>query len=213
MAALRHDCPHCGAKSASFEVRSEYRHPAHRKEVHAFLSCGVCAGSASAVFISPDGEGLELSRHLPSRPGHFRLRDFHPRPAIPDAPPHLPENVRIYYLEAVADVKARPNAAGAMFRKALDVGLKIIEPGAKGDLYKRIEAAARSGAITSDLAKWSHRIRLEGNDASHDEDPYTADEAHGLHRFTELVMMYLFTLPGMLAQWKTKDGEDADESK
>ena len=211
MAAFPHDCPHCGAQNASFTVFSEYRHPARGDEIHAFLSCGVCGGSAVAVFSARRGD-LGLREYLPSYPDNFHLQDFHPRPAIPEAPAHLPENVRIYYLEAVADVKARPNAAGAMFRKALDVGLKTIEPDGKGNLLVRIDAAAAAGRITKDLAEWAHRIRLEGNDASHDEDPYTADEAHGLHRFTELVMMYLFTLPGMLADWKKKDGEDAGES-
>ena len=163
------------------------------------------------MFFSPAHVGFRLHDHLLSRPGNFDLRDFRPRPAIPEAPLHLPENVRTYYLEAVADVKARPNAAGAMFRKALDVGLKAIDPDAKGNLHKRIDAAAKSGAITSDLAEWSHHIRLEGNDASHDEDPYTAGEAERLHRFTELVMMYLFTLPGMLAEWKKKEGGGGGE--
>ena len=124
------------------------------------------------------------------------------------APDHLPENVRSYYLQAVSNVKTGPDAAGAMFRKALDVGLKIVDPKNRNKkLAARIDAAAEAGILTKDLAEWSHRIRDEGNDASHDEDPYTREEAEQLHHFTQLVLMYLFTLPGMLRNWSREDDE------
>jgi Domain of unknown function (DUF4145) len=33
-------------------------------------------------------------------------------------------------------------------------------------------------------AQWAHHVRLEGNDAAHDEDPFTKDEAEELLDFT-----------------------------
>ena len=156
------------------------------------------------------GDGRTLRLNFPLEPGEFRPLKFHPRSKVPEVPEHLPENVREYYLEAVETMKTQPNAAGAMFRKTLDVGLKAIAPDARGTLYSRIEALAEAGTITKELAEWSHHIRVEGNDASHEEEPFTRDQAEQLHRFTELVMMYLFTLPGMLGEWRPKEAGDPD---
>ena len=91
-----------------------------------------------------------------------------------------------------------------MFRKTLDTGLKKIVPDAKGNLLGRIKSAAETGKITQDMADWADRIRLDGNDAAHEDDPFTPQQAEELHLFTRLVMMYLFSLPGMLEEWKTK---------
>ena len=96
-----------------------------------------------------------------------------------------------------------PEAAAMMFRKTLEVALKRIRPDDNGTLKTRIDIAANAGAITKDLAEWAHRIRLDGNEAAHEEEPFSSDEVGALHRFTELVLMYLFSLPGMLKEWRT----------
>ena len=92
------------------------------------------------------------------------------------------------------------DAAGTMFRKAIDVGLKIKFPEIKGKLYIRIKKAEEARGLTPELAAWAHQIRLDGNDAAHEEEPFTKEEAESLHTFTDLVLRYLFTLPGMLAE-------------
>ena len=91
-----------------------------------------------------------------------------------------------------------PESAGMMFRKTLEIALKTIRPDDTGSLKKRIDSAADAGAITKDLAEWAHRIRLDGNEAAHDEEPFSSPEIQALQRFTELVLLYMFTLPGML---------------
>ena len=209
MAAFSNDCPHCSTKGASFEVLDEYRLPLSSRQIAAFVSCGVCGDAAVAVFVDKREGARNLKSDYPGNPSSFGLLYFRPRPETPDAPPHLPNNVRTYYLEAVENVRSGPNAAGAMFRKALDVGLRHVAPEANGRLVGRIDSAAKAGKITPDLAEWAHHIRLEGNDASHDEDPFTREEAKDLHRFTELVMMYFFSLPGMLKERRAKKEEDA----
>ena len=221
MAAIAHDCPHCGTKQVGFKILKEYeyRRPQSALEIHAFVSCGNCGRTAVAVFdtgefVDTGKLALNLSQNVSLGGDHFRIVEFHPKPEVPTAPEHVPENVETFYLEAVEDVKARPNAAGAMFRKALETGLKAVERGSQEEptgprkkLYERINALAEKGTITKDLAEWSHHIRLEGADAAHEEDPFTREEAERLHRFTELVMMYLFTLPGMLKEWRAKEDE------
>ena len=100
------------------------------------------------------------------------------------------------------------DAAGAMFRKSLETALKNKFPDIKGDLYKRIEKAADQHKLTPDLAAWSHQIRLGGKDAVHDEEPFEKEEAERLSDFTRLVLMYLFTLPGMLDEARGTQAEE-----
>ena len=212
MPSFSHDCPHCGSKQASFQIRSEFHSRAIRNRIYAFVVCEIntCQKAATAVFKVDETKykylrsPSELIAEFSQRPSKFILVDFYPKPETPEIPEHLPENVHTYYLEAVDSVKSSPNAAGAMFRKTLDTGLKKIDPGAKGRLVDRIKSAAKTGKITQDMADWADRIRLDGNDAAHEEDPFTPQQAEELHLFTRLVMMYLFSLPGMLEEWKTK---------
>jgi hypothetical protein len=53
------------------------------------------------------------------------------------------------------------------------------------------------------MREWAHQIRELGNDAAHDEDPFTEHEAQTLQAFTELFLTYSFTLPGMIAARKS----------
>ena len=89
------------------------------------------------------------------------------------------------------------DAAGTMFRTALEAGLKEKFPAIGGMLNQRIQQAATNHGLTPDLAEWADRIRLDANPAAHD-DEFSKEDAENLHAFTELVFMYLFTLPGML---------------
>ena len=109
------------------------------------------------------------------------------------------------------------DAAGAMFRKALDVGLKVKFPeDSKGSLYERIGRAAQRHDLTPELAEWAHKIRLDGNDAAHGEVPFSDEDAERLQVFTELVFRYLFTLPGMMKEAQgvetSEDGQLVDET-
>ena len=88
----------------------------------------------------------------------------------------------------------------ACFAKPLDTGLKAKFPEIKGTLYERIEEAAKQHKLTPDMVEWAHEIRLEGNNAVHEDKPFSKDEAEHLFAFTHLVFLYLFTLPGRLEE-------------
>lgn len=103
------------------------------------------------------------------------------------------------------DNLARKNfdAAGTMFRKSLDTALKRLDPSGKGTLQQRIENLPAALGITPAMKEWAHQIRELGNDAAHEEDPFTEDDAKALQAFSELFLTYTFTLPGMLAARKS----------
>ncbi len=85
-----------------------------------------------------------------------------------------------------------------MFRKALETGLKAKFPNKTGTLNENIKSAEQAQKITPEMADWAHKIRRLGNSATHDEEPWTEEEAQEIKGFTELVFQYLFTLPGMM---------------
>ncbi|KUE88918.1 hypothetical protein ASL20_09865 [Cupriavidus necator] len=83
-----------------------------------------------------------------------------------------------------------------MFRRAMEMGLKQFTPEIEAwKLEKRIDKLSAAGAITQELKSWAHKIRLEGNDAIHEVPKPSKEEAEELRLFTELLLMYLFTLP------------------
>jgi hypothetical protein len=84
------------------------------------------------------------------------------------------------------------------FRRALEMATKEKLPNHKGTLKERIDALAAAYAITADLRDFAHQIRIDGNDAAHDYD-FTELEAKDIGEFARLFLMYLYSLPGMLA--------------
>ena len=96
-----------------------------------------------------------------------------------------------------------------MFRSALEAGLREKFLDIEGTLYQRIESAADQGGLTAELADWAHQIRLSGNDAVHGGEQFSREEAERLQAFTELVFLYLFSLPAMLedARAEPADGD------
>jgi hypothetical protein len=139
------------------------------------------------------GHGWEIKQFWPAVPG----------PLIPE---NLPVDVERIYLAAERNFPTPGNEepAGAMYRKALDVGLKKIDPETKGVLAIRIKKLAAAGKLTPDIAEWSGHIRVLGNEAAHDEDPPTREELTDLRNFTEMVMRYLFSLPSMVGARRPK---------
>ena len=125
-----------------------------------------------------------------------------PEPEVSKAPDSIPDNVASFFLQGEESQRSKHlYAAGAMYRKALDTATLNIDPSLKGkNLYQRIEALADQFAITPAMRDWAHGIRTLGNDAVHEEEPFTEDQAKDLQIFTQLFLTYVYTLPGMLAQ-------------
>ena len=95
------------------------------------------------------------------------------------------------------------------FRKALDAATRHLIRGlnptdlesiVSRTLKPRIDWLHSQGDLTDDLKAWAHLIRDEGNDAAHEEDPYTPEEAQDLHDLTEVFLMYVFTIPGKIRE-------------
>jgi len=115
----------------------------------------------------------------------------------------MPANIESFYSQGM-DSLSRKNfdAAGTMFRKSLDTALKRLDPSGLGNLQQRIDKLPVAVGVTPAMKEWAHEIRELGNDAAHEEEPFTEIEATTLQAFTELFLTYTFTLPGMLTARK-----------
>ena len=205
MNMFRRECPYCGTKSVAFTILHEARYPLHlRNEFRwdTFATCGYCRRGVVATF---DTKGNKPPKECP--PGSLILLNTAPEPPNTGAPTHTPGNVALFFEQAMDNLPKNWDAAGSMFRKALDTGLKSKFPEITGKMSARINEAAAQQKLTPELAEWAHQIRLDGNDAAHEEEPFEEEDAKKLCDFTRLVFYYLFTLPGMLEKSQNKTGE------
>lgn len=193
--SFRHTCPHCQTRQVSFGIVGGLVYLFYDSEgtkMATLAGCGHCSRPVMATFKG-------------NNPARMFLRSplmLDPSPA-PKAPEHTPDSVARRYKEALANVGSDAfESAVMMFRKTLQLALRTVRPKEKGDLVSQIRSAAAAGAISKDLADSADAVRLGGNIAAHEDTTFTLEEARELQQFTDMVLMYLFTLPEMLNRWK-----------
>ena len=200
MATLTHDCPHCDAKSSTFNATNSVKNQVipHTWSVH--LVCNSCWTGIVAI-ISDGGTGIAPTDHpanlrLPDHRGYkFEIREIFPKVLEVVVPDHLPDGVARAFKEGCDILKVAPNAACGAFRRTLELALKDLSPEVEAwKLEKRIDKMANAGALTPALQNWAHKLRLDGNSAVHEEN-VTSDYAREVESLTRFVLTYLFTLP------------------
>ena len=207
MSVFKADCPYCFTRSVAFTIVGGPEIGSYRDLWDVLAFCSRCDRGIVATFSTPGTDGPEEMNPgvLPDPIAIF------PRPPETAVPEHTPRNVGNYFRQA-RDSLASGNwdAAGVMYRKVLETCLKHRFPHHRRDdtLYKRIETAKREGALTTDLAQWGHQIRILGNYAGHEEEPFSTSQAHELDRFTEMMLIYLYSLPGWLSSARRAGEED-----
>ena len=209
MSIFQADCPHCGIRGVAFTVLTDLPVGIDSLPLFdTFAACGRCGRAIVANFESRTGDTPKQLLQSGHR-SYLNLMSLTPTAPSTGAPDRTPERAANYYRQGMENLPNNLDAAVSMFRSALEAGLREKFPDIEGTLYKRIEDAADQGGLTSDLADWAHHIRLGGNDAVHGEEQFSKEDAERLQTFTELVFMYLFTLPGMLedAQAEPADGD------
>ncbi|WP_225031787.1 DUF4145 domain-containing protein [Paraburkholderia sp. XV] len=167
-----------------------------------FGICNACkrgvTGSAFVIYpaVSVALETLQIA--IDSNP-QIAISGWFPKPPAPDVPDHLPAAAARAFTEAEQlRIAGFRGPAGNAYRRALEAGLREVDPDLKGTLYARIEKLAETGRLTSNMKDFAHRVRTLGNEASHETPVVEDDEIDNLAIFTKLFLMYQFTLPGML---------------
>jgi hypothetical protein len=177
-----------------------------------FFICTVCAKS-SVYRGQPKGRFADLDGDL-GKSGRYIASD--PVVAIPGAPKLLediPLRVRALFNQAALCRQIGLfDASGGMFRKTIDVASKLIYQTDSRLVGKvpanaarsRIEALKVQKVIDEDLWELADVALLDGNDAAHDEDPYTEAEAEALEDLTIDLLDRLFVKPARIARVKAK---------
>lgn len=209
MATIVTDCPHCGARQAAFEIPFSKQHYRLRS-THVVIGICPSCGNGIVANVHDGGSGYEPYK----QPGDLRSSDrftvteLHPHRPKTNAPGNIPDAVEQSFIEGVDSLNdGRYTAAVAMFRRALELGLKQHTPEIDAwKLEKRIDKLAAAHRITPDMQQWAHKIRLEGNEAVHELDAPTKGQATDLQLFTEMLLLYLYTLPAKVQrQLQTDD--------
>lgn len=204
MPQLPLDCPYCSTQKAGFQGHSYVPFkPGATSEYLVLMQCQICGNGIVAKFRS--GHPSNFQQWFQGQAGMqgVALLETFPKPNAVTAPEYTPDNVGRFYLQGMDNLARNFDAAGTMFRKSLDAALKYVHPTGKGtNLEKRINDLPAATGVTPAMQTWAHEIRHLGNDAAHEEDPFTEPEAQSLQAFTELFLTYVFTLPGMLAARK-----------
>jgi hypothetical protein len=139
--------------------------------------------------------------------------------ALPDDPilsADVPNRVQELFRQAVRCRQLSLfDAAGAMFRKTIDVATKEIYAtdsrlaGKKpADAPRaRVAALGQLKILDEEIVELADVALMDGNDAAHDTDPYTSGEAEALQDLTDDLLDRLFVKPARIARVKAKQVE------
>ena len=219
------DCPWCGTKGVGFALLHELLWESYADicRYDVLGRCALCHRGAILTFRVREHEGPPMKQTRAPRGTYIQglsCEGISPARPSTDAPRHTPKSIASFFQQGKeSENSGFLDAAGAMFRKALEVGLKVKFPDINSSWtpYKRIEQAAKDNKLTPELAQWAHQIRALGNDATH-EEVFTRAQAKEMSAFTEIMLQYIFTLPGDLeiarkAIAEREEGTDAPDSR
>lgn len=205
-ACFHSDCPHCGVKKVSFTFPLSAAYPyllGGSSLMAALAVCGHCRRPVMATF-----GGNNPARAFLRQPDWL---DPSPEPVVPN---HTHDSVARRYTEALTNMASGSHeSAIMMFRKTLQLALGTVIPRRGRKLIDQIKDAAAQGVISKELADSADVVRLGGNVAAHQDTEFSAAEVVALKGFTEMVLVYLFTLPGMLNEWKKRAETKAERVK
>lgn len=204
-AFLAHYCAHCRSADMSFLVTTSTKNPATTFLVDSFGICRRCQRATLFLLVpSPSTNHNGKKIQWPHEVSGDVLQYFDLITAMPaaeeaKAPEHTPKPVADAYVDALKSLNnSLWTPAGIMARKTIDVATKSLDPHTKkgSPLRDRIDNLRAKGLITEALQVMAHVVRLDGNDAVHEEDPFTEDEAQEICEFARLFLTLTFTVNG-----------------
>lgn len=147
---------------------------------------------------------------------YIEVVDILPHMPVNDEPAHLPERVTSAYLDGLEILSQhRWTPAAGSFRTAIDRSTKLLwtdnleEEKMPLNLGKRIKRLAEKMDIPASMIDWADAVRVVGNDI-HDIDDVTEDDARDAAHFTEVFLVYTYTLPKRLADFRDRRKREDD---
>lgn len=206
-------CPHCLKENAFIEAFAERRQGAQPIFDVAF-SCRSCDKSliASIATTVPGGSGpLSTAKNghnlfITKENNQFILLKHYPQVEQHSAPEMTPARAAKFFIEAKDDfARGRFETSAMNCRKVIDIATKELHLGNEDKLVRRISALREKGMITQEMADWAHIVRIDTNGAIHSDEEFTSQEVAQLLNFTEVFLLYSFTLPAMVSNKRTEN--------
>ncbi|NIH74432.1 hypothetical protein FHV99_001639 [Ochrobactrum sp. P20RRXII] len=225
MAILTADCPHgaCNTKRSGMvifgvkvfpkEQRSEsgkdYTTSLYKWQVCAAAQCQVCNRPVSSILRAPiqkkehdynsfckEVETALLSHGSAENMG-YRVVEMWPIPSPAPIPQHLPAEVEKAFKGAERNffMEDGEDAAAMLYRRSLDIAIRIKYPEMKGLLAPRIAELTKKGLLPPQMKEWADHIRLIGNDGAHEPEGVSKEDLDPMRYFTEAFLRYFITIP------------------
>ncbi|CAA2143713.1 DUF4145 domain-containing protein [Hyphomicrobium sp. ghe19] len=215
---LKTNCPHCKVINEAFSYRHTYTFNDDRRDLDVlWFACNSCQMPISLVIqrLGTHITAVNANRSWTrtTHDGPYRVIAMFPeQPEAGMAPDFTPDNIASFFNQGSRSLESGDfDLAGMGFRKAIDTATKKlireINPedlnARLGDTFvKRIEWLHSKGKLTEQIKDWSHIVRLEGNEAAHEEDLYKKEDAAQLQHFTEMFLQYVFTMPRKIQAYR-----------
>ncbi|MCH4548248.1 DUF4145 domain-containing protein [Rhizobium changzhiense] len=212
------DCVRCGTRNVVHHIHGESVVRKHSQNHHELVgACADCRQYSVYVWYAPTGgqpEAASYNGNVADFPGQ-RLSEEAVRIATTavELSEFIPERIANLFREAnECRQMTWYEAAGAMYRKTLDVATKhiyahdsrLIDRQPAQALRVRIKSLGEMKILDDDIVELADVAALDGNDATHDVDPYTKDEAEALEDLTFDLLERLFVRPAKIAAVKAK---------
>lgn len=220
MPILTGDCPRCGARKTTFDVNAAIRVGTRYswQSIHeAFCICRHCRRSTVFVLAEKDIGAIQrigtdvftgFAGSLDPITPIVDVITLKDRDVVP-APDHVPPEIAAAFDEGARCMAVGcHNAAGAMFRLAVDLTTAMLLPPTDTDglnakirrsLGLRLAWMFDNNVLSRALEELSHCIKDNGNDGAH-EGTLTAADAADLLDFTEILLERIFTEPARIAE-------------
>lgn len=202
-------CPHCLRENAVLEGWAELRINAGPL-VNVAFCCRSCFQSGIAI-VKMNNPGGYLPRAKSRQnndvnviiPGNteYQLIDIIPKPTTLNAPDHTPPRAAMAFIEAKDNLgRCRFDTSVMLCRKVLDIATRELLGNDSKDekLVKRISMLHGKGLITDQMKEWAHIVRIDSNGAVHSDEEFSKEDAQEMIGFTEVFLLYAFTLPDMV---------------
>lgn len=199
-----HNCPYCKTDKIGFTSRYDWKIPNTSSQKFILTTCNGCHGGVIFLFgLSNHTSDYDFNKAS----GNLEFNGLRPIKSWPqtahnDVPEDIPAQLSGLLSQAVKCLRQGAwDAAGMTFRKVIDISTKLLDPSlSKKMLASRIDELEKSGKLTPDIKAWAHEIRLDGNEAAHEDDPFTKDQAEALSSFVDAYLRYIHAVCQTIAR-------------
>ena len=217
MSFIIRDCQRCG--TAGVQMRAKNIVFTIQINLEIFVVCNTC--NLSSIYRGvrkssniQDYLGLDINlENSEYGKNSFEKAPIQIHPHIPNLSDDIPQIIRDLFKQAATCYAYNLNdASGAIFRKTIDVATKYLynhddrlkDKTPANALRNRIKALGDLKILEFDIVELADIAALDGNDAVHEEDPYTPMEAEALQDLTLDLLDRLFVRPARMQRVKEK---------